>query len=38
MLVSGLKVMSSEKLGGSKVVLFDGYRPGIVALDSILSF
>jgi hypothetical protein len=32
-----LKVVSSENLGGSKMVLFDGYRPRIVALDIILS-
>jgi hypothetical protein len=34
---SALKVVSSESLGGSKVVLFDGYGPRIVALNIIVS-
>jgi hypothetical protein len=32
-----LKVMSSKNEGGSKVVLFDGYGPHIVAVEIIFS-
>ncbi len=35
---SDLKVVSSKNYGGSKLVFIDGYGPGTVALDIVLSF